>query len=225
MPLDIAIMASGSGTNAQAIMDRIAQGVLDARISLVISNNPGAGVLERAAKARVRTAVLDHRKYSDRMDFDNALAELAMDSGAEYVVLAGFMRMLGRNFLHAFPGRVLNIHPALLPSFPGTRGGADALAYGVKITGCSVHFVEEAMDSGPLIIQAAVPVNTADSLEDLMPRIHAMEHRIYPQALQWLAEGRISVDGRKVSVAPGTDPCVSRSDAWFVWPPLEKDFY
>lgn len=224
MPLDIAIVASGSGTNAQAIMDRIADGALDARIRLLVSNNPGAGALERARKAGLASAVLDHRGFASRDAFDASLAAIIAESGAEYVILAGFMRILGASFLHAFPGRVLNIHPALLPSFPGARGGADALAYGVKITGCSVHFVEEIMDSGPLVIQAAVPLNAGEGLEELMPRIHAMEHRIYPQAIQWLAEGRISVLGRTVRVAQARRELAATPAGCLVSPPLEKGF-
>lgn len=224
MPLDIAIVASGSGTNAQAIMDRIDEGALNARIRLIVTNNPGAGVLERAAGAGLPASVLDHRCFESREAFDASLAGIIARSGAEYVILAGFMRILGGAFLSSFPGRVLNIHPALLPSFPGTRGGPDALAYGVKITGCSVHFVEEKMDSGPLIIQAAVPLTAGDTLEELMPRIHAMEHRIYPQAIQWLAEGRIGVSGRIVRVAPAAKKLAPASSGWLVSPPLEQGF-
>lgn len=224
MPLDIAIVASGGGTNAQAIIDRIAQGALDARIRLVLSNRPGAGVLDRARRAGLPARALDHRDFASREAFDGRLAGLIAASGAEYVILAGFMRILSGSFLRAFPGRVLNVHPALLPSFPGVRGGPDALDYGVKITGCSVHFVEEKMDSGPLIIQAAVPVTAGDSLDELMPRIHAMEHRIYPQAIQWLAEGRLSVSGRIVSLAPSGKKQVAASGGWLVSPPLEQGF-
>ena len=225
MALELAILASGSGSNAQAIIDRVASGALDARIRVIISNNPGAGVLDRARRAGVPCAIIDHRAYADRKDFDASLAAAVRESGADFVALAGFMRMLGSEFLQAFPQRVVNLHPALLPSFPGVRGGADALAYGVKISGCSVHFVEEKMDSGPLIIQAAVPVSAGESLEDLMARIHVMEHRIYPQALQWLAKGRISVRGRQVGLAPGDSPLAPQDGPWLVWPPLEEAFY
>ncbi|WP_165078540.1 MULTISPECIES: phosphoribosylglycinamide formyltransferase [unclassified Desulfovibrio] len=224
MPLKIAILASGSGTNAQAMIDKARAGVLDVDIRLVVSNRPGAGVLERAAKAGVPSMVLDHTEYPAREAHDAAMVEALKASGAEYIVLAGYMRILTPVFLEAFAGRVLNIHPALLPSFPGAHGGADALAYGVKLTGCSVHFVEEEMDAGPLIIQAAVPVNAGEPLETLMPRIHALEHRIYPQALQWLAEGRIRRDGRQVYLAPGSAKRVRQDGDWLVWPPLEEGF-
>ena len=224
MPLKIAILASGSGTNAQAMIDKAASGVLDVDIRLIMSNRPGAGVLERARKAGINCTVLDHKEYPSREAHDAAIAEALKASGAEYVVLAGYMRLLTPVFLEAFAGRVLNIHPALLPSFPGAHGGADALAYGVKLTGCSVHFVEEEMDAGPLIIQAAVPVNAGEPLETLMPRIHALEHRIYPQALQWLAEGRIRREGRQVFLAPGSAKRVRPDGDFFVWPPLEVGF-
>ena len=224
MPLKIAILASGSGTNAQAMMDKAAAGVLDVDIRPVLSNRPGAGVLERARKAGVPRAVLDHAAFADRAAHEAAMVERIRESDAEFIVLAGYMRLLTPLFLGAFPGRVLNIHPALLPSFPGTHGGADALAYGVKLSGCSVHFVEEEMDGGPLIIQAAVPVTAGEPLEALMPRIHAMEHRIYPQALQWLAQGRLRVEGRQVHLAPAACETVRPDGDWFVWPPLERGF-
>ena len=224
MPLKIAILASGGGTNAQAMIDKAAAGVLDVNIRLIVSNRPGAGVLERARKAGVPCMVLDHQAYPDREAHERAVVEALKASGADYVVLAGYMRLLTPVFLEPFAGRVLNIHPALLPSFPGTHGGADALAYGVKLTGCSVHFVEEEMDAGPLIIQAAVPVNAGEPLETLMPRIHRMEHRIYPQALQWLAEGRIRREGRQVFLAPGSAKPLRPDGDWFVWPPLEEGF-
>lgn len=224
MPLKIAILASGSGTNAQAMLDKAAAGVLDVDIRLIVSNRPGAGVLERARKAGVPCAVLDHTAYPDRKAHEAAVVETLKGCGADYIVLAGYMRLLTPMFLEPFAGRVLNIHPALLPSFPGTHGGADALAYGVKLTGCSVHFVEEEMDAGPLIIQAAVPVNAGEPLDALMPRIHQMEHRIYPQALQWLAEGRIRREGRQVFLAPGSTKPLRPDGDWFVWPPLEEGF-
>ncbi|MBD5557208.1 MAG: phosphoribosylglycinamide formyltransferase [Desulfovibrio sp.] len=224
MPLKIAILASGSGTNAQAMIDKAAAGVLDVEIRLIVSNRPGAGVLERAARAGVPNMVLDHTDHPSREAHEAAVVAALKASGAEYIVLAGYMRLLTPVFLEPFAGRVLNIHPALLPSFPGAHGGADALAYGVKLTGCSVHFVEEEMDAGPLIIQAAVPVNAGEPLETLMPRIHALEHRIYPQALQWLAEGRIRREGRQIFLAPGSSKPLRPDGDWFVWPPLEEGF-
>ena len=191
MALKIAILASGSGTNAQSMIDKAAQGVLDIDIRLIAGNRPGAKVFERAEKAGIPHVYIDHKAFADRESFDREMVAAIKASGAEYVVLAGYMRLLTSTFLQAFPGRVINIHPAILPSFPGAHGGPDAQAYGVKITGCTVHFVEELVDSGPVIIQAAVPANAGEELDDLMNRIHPLEHRIYPQALQWLAEGRL----------------------------------
>jgi len=224
MPLNIAILASGSGTNAQAMIDKAAQGTLNVRIALIICNRPGAGVVARAEKAGVPCLVLDHKSFPDRESFDARMVEVLRAAGTELVVLAGYMRLLTPAFLEAFAGRVINIHPALLPSFPGVHGGADALAYGVKLSGCTVHFVEEKVDSGPVLIQAAVPVNAGESVDELMARVHEMEHRIYPQAVQWLAEGRIRVQDRQVHLAPGETPRAPYDGDWFVWPPLEQGF-
>ncbi len=224
MPLNIAILASGSGSNAQAIIDKAAAGVLDVNVCCIICNRPGAGVIERAAKAGIACVVLDHKAYPDRESYDRAVVQHLQKYDARLVVLAGYMRLLSPVFLDAFSGRVINIHPALLPSFPGVHGGADALEYGVRISGCTVHFVEEKMDGGPVIIQAAVPVNPGEDIDDLMQRIHAMEHRIYPQAIQWLAQNRISVWGREVHVAPGSAVATVPDGQWLVYPPLEEGF-
>ena len=224
MPCRIAILASGSGTNAQAMIDKAAEGLLDVNIALIICNRPGAGVIARAEKAHVPCLVLDHTSFPDRESYDLRLVEELHRAGAELAVLAGYMRLLSGAFLKAYRGRVVNLHPALLPSFPGVHGGDDALAYGVKISGCTVHFVEEQVDSGPVIIQAAVPVNAGESEDALMNRIHAMEHRIYPQAVQWLAQGRVSVRGRQVHLAPGAARPAAREGDWLVWPPLEEGF-
>lgn len=224
MPLNIAILASGSGSNAQAIIDKAAAGVLDVNVCCIICNRPGAGVIERAARAGIACVVLDHKAYPDRESYDRAVVQHLQKYDAGLVVLAGYMRLLSPVFLDAFSGRVINIHPALLPSFPGVHGGADALEYGVRISGCTVHFVEEKMDGGPVIIQAAVPVNPGEDVDDLMQRIHAMEHRIYPQAIQWLAQNRISVWGREVHVAPGSAAATVPDGQWLVYPPLEEGF-
>ena len=224
MPLNIAILASGSGSNAQAMIDKAAAGVLDVNICCIVCNRPGAGVIERARKAGVTCVVLDHKEFADRESYDRAVVQTLQDHGTQLVVLAGYMRMLSTAFLAAISGRVINIHPALLPSFPGVHGGADACEYGVKISGCTVHFVEEKMDSGPVVIQAAVPVNPDEEVDDLMQRIHAMEHRIYPQAIQWFAQNRINVWGREVHVAPGKAKTVTPDGPWLVWPPLEEGF-
>ena len=224
MPINIAVLASGNGSNAQSIMDKIAAGALDARLCLVVSNRPGAGVLARAREADIPCALLDHTLWPDRMAYDAALADVLKRHGAEYIAMAGYMRLVTARFLHAFAGRVVNVHPALLPSFPGLRGGADALAYGVTLSGCTVHFVEEAADSGPVIVQAAVPVMAGEDPECLMARIHTLEHRVYPQALQWLAQGRITKKGRRVWLAPSGAKRVPCGEDCLVWPPLEEGF-
>jgi len=157
MSLKLAVLASGSGTNFQAMVDAVRRGALDADIRLVICNRPGAKVIERAKAAGIICAVMDHKLWPSREAYDLAVADAILKSGADTVALAGYMRMLTAGFLNAFPHRVVNVHPALLPSFPGIHGAADAQAWGVKITGCTVHLVDEIMDHGEVIIQAAVP--------------------------------------------------------------------
>ena len=227
MALNIAILLSGFGSNFQAIQNKIEAGVLDARICLVASNNPEARGLERARAAGLATWAEPHQNYPSREAFDAALGAALEAAGAELIVLAGYMRLLSKNFLEKFKGRVINIHPALLPSFPGVHGAADAVDYGVKISGVTVHFVEEIMDSGPVIIQAAVPCIPGQSPDDLQARIHKQEHRIYPQAIHWLAQGRISLGGpnnRMVHLAQGdADPAAPEAGV-LVYPPLERGF-
>ncbi len=230
MALRIAVLASGSGSNLASILRGIEDGKLDGQVVLVLSNKPAAYALERAKAAGIATWARAHKEFASREEFDLALVRAIQDAGADTVVLAGYMRILTPAFVRAFPGRILNIHPAILPSFPGAHGGKDALDYGVRLTGATVHFVDEIMDNGPVIMQAAVPVRCDDTLETLMPRIQAMEHRIYPQALQWLAEDRLRVEGRQVRLLPpasGT-PAASAScgenehGPWMVSPALEK---
>ncbi len=224
MAAKIAILASGAGTNAQAIIDKAQAGALEAEIALVLSNRPGAPVLARAARAGIPHVVLDHTTFTDRLSYDQELAAIIKDNNCGIVALAGYMRLLSGVFLKSFKGDVLNIHPALLPSFPGTHGARDAMGYGVKITGCSVHFVEEQMDSGPIVIQAAVPVMDFESLDALKNRIHRYEYRIYPQALQWLATGRLRKTGRRVELQPGKCEAARPATDALVWPPLEQGF-
>ncbi len=224
MALKIAVLASGNGSNLQAILDKHAAGVLDVDIRLVLCNRKGAHALERAQTAGIPALCLPHVEYPDRESFDRAMIAAIRESGADTIVLAGYMRLLTPAFLQAFAGRVINIHPAILPAFAGVRGAADAREYGVKITGCTVHFVDEIMDHGPVIIQAAVPVNPEEDVETLKERIHAMEHRIYPQAIQWIAQNRLTVRDRVISVAPSDAPRVLSDGEWLVWPPLEQGF-
>lgn len=224
MTLTIAALASGTGSNVAAMQRRIENGSLDARIALLLTNNPAAPVLRIAEKAGIPVWARDHRQFDGREAFDAALLDAIRASGADTVVLAGYMRMLSAPFVRAFAGRVLNIHPAILPSFPGVSGIKDAIARGVRFTGVTVHFVDEEMDHGPIIIQAAVPVTGDDTPDTLAGRIHALEHRIYPQALQWLAEDRLRIEGRTVRLLPGGTASSVSGDAaaaWMVNPPLE----
>jgi phosphoribosylglycinamide formyltransferase-1 len=206
--LKLGLLASGSGSNLQAILDAIASESLDAEAKIVIVNVPGAKALERAKAAGVRTAVIAHRDYSDRASFDAALGQALDEAGAEWIVLAGFMRVLTPGFIARYSRRILNIHPALLPAFPGVHAQAQALAYGVKVSGCTVHFVDEGVDCGPIIAQRAVMVEDGDSVESLTARILRQEHQVYVQVLQWLAAGRVrwsSGDGAarpKISIDP-----------------------
>lgn len=204
MPLPLAVLVSGGGSNLQSILDKIADGALDAEVRVVLSNKPEAYGLERARKSGVPAVALPHAGFATREAFDAEMVRVinghGVGAGAGAVVLAGFMRMLTPGFLQAFPGRVLNIHPALLPSFPGTHGARDAADYGVRLAGCSVHFVDEIMDHGPVVIQAAVPAIPGEGGEALAARILKLEHCIYPQALSWLAEGRLAIEGRHVRV-------------------------
>ncbi len=198
--LNIGVLISGRGSNLQAIIDGIERGKVAARISVVVSNNPDAYGLERARKHGIPAVVVDHRKYSTRQEFESVLIERLNEKGVELVVLAGFMRVLTERFLKAFPSRVVNIHPALLPSFPGVGVQAKAVDYGVRFSGCTVHFVNEGVDTGPIIAQAVVPVYPTDTGEVLADRILKMEHQIYPKVIHWIAEGRVRVEGRRVFV-------------------------
>ncbi|MGO8992461.1 MAG: phosphoribosylglycinamide formyltransferase [Polyangiaceae bacterium] len=193
----LGVLVSGSGTNLQAILDAIAAKTLDARVAVVISNVSGAGALARAEKAGVPTTVLDHRAYADRASFDAAVVEVLRRSAVDYVVLAGFMRLVTPTLLDAFSMRVVNVHPALLPAFPGVDAQARALEYGVRVTGCTVHFVDAGTDTGPIIAQAVVPVLGDDDVGVLRDRILAKEHELLPRVLQWCAEGRVQVETRE----------------------------
>ncbi len=204
--LRIGALASGGGTNLQAIIDRCQDGSLDAEIALVISNNPAAGALERARKAGVPCCCIDHRQFAQREDFDRAVVKQLREAGVELVILAGFMRLISQVFLDAYPGRIMNIHPALLPAFPGLHVQRKALEYGARFSGCTVHFVDGGCDTGPIIIQAVVPVLDGDTEASLSARILQQEHRIYPKAIQLFAEGRLRIEGRRVLVEPPLPP-------------------
>lgn len=198
--LRVGVLVSGGGTNLQALLDACAQADFPAELALVVSNVEGAFALERARKAGVAAEVLSHKGFADRAAFETALVERLNAAGVELVCLAGFMRIVGPTFLQAFPQRVLNIHPALLPAFPGMHGPGQALAHGVKLAGCTVHFVDEGTDTGPIVAQAAVPVLPDDDEARLAARILEQEHRIYPMAVRLFAEGALEVEGRTVRI-------------------------
>jgi len=203
--INIAVLASGSGTNLEAIAQAIDDGEVPARIALVLSDNPDAFALERAQRRGIDTALVRLGDFPDRPSYDRAIAETLLEAGIDLVVLAGYMKLVGPEFVEAFRGRIMNIHPALLPSFPGEHGVRDALDHGVKVTGVTVHFVDEGLDTGPIIVQEAVPVEEGDDEETLHNRIHLAEYRAYPRAITLFAEGRLVIDGRKVRVLPELD--------------------
>lgn len=223
----IAVLASGTGSNLKIILEHAASGRLEVTPALVLSNNPEAEALEHARAHGVPVWSRTHRGVA-REYFDAEMIAAIREAGAEAVILAGYMRILSLGFIKEFAGRILNIHPAILPSFSGASGVKDALDYQVRLTGCSVHFVDEIMDNGPVVIQAAIPVCADDDPADVLPRIQAMEHRIYPQAVQWLAQGRLRVNGRKVTILPKPGASLRMASIgesvlgpWMVSPALE----
>ncbi|HXJ20387.1 MAG TPA: phosphoribosylglycinamide formyltransferase [Polyangia bacterium] len=208
--MNVGVLVSGSGTNLQALIDRHQRGdLMPAQLVVIGANVPDCSALSRARQAALPTFVVDHRDYPERPVFDRALVESLRSHQVDLVVLAGFNRLLGRELLDAFPGRVVNIHPALLPAFPGVRAQRQAFEAGVKIAGCTIHFVDHGVDTGPIIAQAAVPVNDDDDEEALRLRILAEEHRLLPAVVRAIAERRVVLEGRRVRVlgaAPGTEP-------------------
>ena len=216
--LSLAVLISGGGTNLQAIIDAIETRALDAKIQFVLSNKADASGLARAQKHGIPTEVLDHKAYPNREAYDHAVVDLLRGRGVELVVLAGFMRLLSPVFINAYSNRIMNIHPALLPSFPGLHVQKKAVEHGVRFAGCTVHFVNEECDEGPIIIQAVVPVFPDDTDETLAARILRQEHRIYPRAIQLYAEGRLHVNGRRVLV-DGVDKDEGQV---LIQPPLER---
>jgi len=196
--LRIGVLASGRGSNLQAIIDAAEAGKLDAAVVVVLSDNAEAYALERARRHRIASAVVDPQAYPTREAFDAALIAALTAHNVELVCLAGYMRVLTSRFIGHFRHRIMNIHPALLPSFPGLHSQRQALHHGVKFSGCTVHFADEGVDTGPIIIQAVVPVFDDDTEESLAARILKFEHQIYPRAIQLYAEGRLKVVGRRV---------------------------
>jgi len=194
----LGVLISGRGSNLQALIDAVANRRLDAVITVVISNREDAGGLDRARRAGIETICLSHRGWSSRDDYDRALVKELQKRRVDVVCLAGFMRVLGRAMIEAFPNRILNIHPSLLPAFPGLDPQHQALEHGVKVSGCTVHFVQEGLDSGPIISQAVVRVLENDTIESLSARILKEEHRIYSEAIATVLSGRYKIEGRRV---------------------------
>ena len=200
----IGVLISGRGSNLLAILDRVAAGDLDARVALVISNEPAAAGLAAARAQGVPTLVLDHRKSATREEHDQEMARALEAAGVRLICLAGYMRLLSGWFVDRFKGRILNIHPSLLPSFPGTGPQRQALEAGVKVSGCTVHFVDEQVDSGPIILQQAVPVMDDDTPESLAARILEAEHLVYSRAIARFFSGELRIEGRRVLGAAPT---------------------
>ncbi len=211
--LRLGVLVSGSGSNLQSIIDKIEQGSLSAEIRIVICNNPEAFALERCRRHNIAYFLINHKDYPAREDFDMKMVEVLKGCEVQLVVMAGFMRVLSRAFLDAFPLKVINIHPALLPSFPGLHGQKKAFDYGVKFSGCTVHFADKGVDTGPIIIQAVVPVYDTDTEETLAARILKEEHRIYPQAIQFYAQGKLELIGRKVRISGHAGPGIGDTKA------------
>ncbi|HML95355.1 MAG TPA: phosphoribosylglycinamide formyltransferase [Thermodesulfobacteriota bacterium] len=191
----IAVFVSGSGSNLQAIIDASIPSI---EIALVFSNNPDAYALKRAEEHGIPTLVINHRDFKSREEFEGEILKHLEPLGIELIVLAGFMRILSPVLVRAYSNRMINLHPALLPSFPGIHAARQAIEAGVKFTGCTVHFVDEGVDSGPIILQAVVPVEDDDDEDSLLRKIHAEEHRIYPAAIRLISEGKIKIEGKRV---------------------------
>lgn len=215
--LSIGVLASGRGSNFQSIIDSIESGYLKAKIVLLITDNPNAYAIERARKHGIETLVLVPKQFGSRNEYYRTVARELKVREVGLVVLAGFMRIVGKALIDAFRYRMMNIHPALLPSFPGLHGQGQAVDYGVKISGCTVHFVDEGMDTGPVIIQAAVPSVFEDTEDTLSERILKLEHMIFPLAIRLFAENRLEVIGRKVKIHG-----LATDDRFFISPPIPE---
>ena len=200
--LKLAIFGSGSGTNCQAIIDAIEAGTLDAEIKCVLADREDAYILERARKHNIPAIYFDCAPFKTKLDgeAEQNVLRILENHDVNFIALAGFMRIVKDGLLNAFAGRMVNIHPSLLPSFPGLDGGKQAFDYGVKFTGCTVHFVDAGVDTGAVINQKIIAIENDDTLETMMDKLHAQEHIAYPEALQWIAQGRINFDGRRITL-------------------------
>lgn len=204
--LKVGVMVSGGGSNLQALIDACADPDHPAEIVLVLSNRPGVRALERAEAAGIPAAIIDHKLYADRATFDADMQKALNTAGVEFICLAGFMRLLTTEFVEHWSGRMINIHPSLLPSFKGLNVQQRAIDAGARFSGCTVHFVTPEMDVGPIIQQAVVPIQQDDTGDTLAARILVQEHRIYPASLRWVAEGRVRIEGERVFLDGATPP-------------------
>jgi len=198
---NIACFASGRGTNFSAIIRAVKKGKIKANLSLLVTDNPKAGALARAKRAGIRVALVERKNFASKQDFEAKIMSSLEESKIDLIVMAGYMRMVGPELVGKYKGRILNIHPALLPSFKGTEGIKDAFEYGAKVTGVTVHFVDEEMDHGAIILQAAVKIEEGESLESLEKKIHKIEHKLYPEAIRLFVEGKIRIEGRRVCIS------------------------
>jgi phosphoribosylglycinamide formyltransferase 1 len=203
--INLGILVSGSGTNLQSIIDNCKSDRIDALVKVVISDSPEAFAIERAKKNNIDTVTVVRSEFDSRKSFEKKIVEILQSHKVELVCLAGFMRIIGKTLLGAYPNRIINIHPALLPSFPGLDGQKQAYDYGVKIAGCTMHFVDDKVDHGPIICQSSVPVMEDDTPQTLKDRILEEEHRIYPQAIQLYAEGKLKIKNRRVYILNESD--------------------
>ncbi len=215
--LKLGVLASGRGSNFQSIIDEIEAGSLNASISLLITDNPDAYAIERAKKQSIKHLYLNPHDFKSKNDFYTMIAKKLVKSDVDLVILAGFMRIVGKPLIEAFPNRIINIHPALLPAFPGLHSQKQAVDYGVRVSGCTVHFVDEGMDTGPIIIQAAVVVSPDDTEDTLSERILRLEHKIFPYAIRLYSEGRLYADGRTIKIKG-----YELKDEFFINPPIHR---
>jgi phosphoribosylglycinamide formyltransferase-1 len=211
--LTLGVLASGRGSNFQSIIDSIDSGYINAKIEVLITDNPAAYAIKRANKHNIEALIIKPGDFPDKREYYSHIADELKKRGVKLVILAGFMRVVGRDLINQYPNKIMNIHPALLPSFPGLHGQKQAVDYGVKISGCTVHFVDEGVDTGPIIVQAAVPVYHDDTEDTLSERILSQEHKVFPYAIKLYSEGKISIDGRKVAISQ------AREDSLLVNPP------
>ncbi|HBR14997.1 MAG TPA: phosphoribosylglycinamide formyltransferase [Candidatus Omnitrophica bacterium] len=201
--MKFAVFASGQGSNLQAIIEAVQRGEIKAELAVVFSDNRKAHALKRAQEAGIKTLCLCRKDYATKQSYDRSIVIHLKEEGIDFIALAGYMRILTPFFVKEFPKRILNVHPSLLPSFKGAEGIKDSFTYGVKVTGVTIHFVDEKMDHGPIILQEAVKVSEEETLESLTEKIHKVEHRLYPKAIALFADGRLKIKGRKVEILNG----------------------